>query len=301
MSGLTVPRGWADAPPNVPGYRTKDIPKELVAQGHAAIVSVAERSKRPQQILEIFKRAFADWANASRPWKSTDYNFAVVDLRQGMEEAAANAVQFITGFCEGIYEIQSVNGVKRPLKVSQLNTLLRKHKLGYTINDWKLETVSAPNLVVKMTATNWDIVHEEVRTALAESRALLARKQWRDAIQKSWWIIESTSMLYAESVVGDQPVHGTYYNEIVKPLAKSKDNPFRSAVLRALGPLQGILNNPRYGVRHGMAEATHPWQEREAALLVNLCHAYSDYILAEYRSLVDAGKIKRAQQTPTQV
>jgi hypothetical protein len=130
---LKFTNSWRVSPPADGVYINKTVPEEAIEEFFGLASKTATQGSR-QGVLEHFKSHMASAAGITH-FRSSSEQWAAADLERNLASAADNAPLFIEAFYDACASLGRRNPDWWVPDPDLINSVLRKHKVGYEIRD----------------------------------------------------------------------------------------------------------------------------------------------------------------------
>ena len=285
---LKFNNAWRFNPPEDGRFRNKTIPAEAIEEFFGLASKVATQGLR-QSVLERFKGEFASAAGSTHT-RSSNESWAATDLENYMRSASENALLFIEAFYDACASLGRRNPDWWVPDDSFINTVLKKHNIGYEIRPPDLVLLETPETVVPVPEPPPTLAEKAIdvlQASLQRSEQLLAENHPREAVQEILWLLETVATAFRGLETHSGTVAGKYFNQIVRDLRAKHSGTTLDRVLEWVTNVHGYLSSPTGGgVRHGLdLDAGVELSQNDARLYCNLIRSYLAYLLTEHERL----------------
>jgi hypothetical protein len=285
---LKFNNAWRFNPPGDGRFQNKTIPGEAIEEFLGLASRVATQGPR-QSVLEHFKGEFASAAGSTHS-RSSNESWAATDLENNMCSASENAPLFIEAF----YDACTFLGRRYPdwwvPDINLINTVLKKHDIGYEIRPPDLVLLETLETVVPVPEPPPTLAEKAIdvfQASLQRSEQLLAENHPREAVQEILWLLETVATAFRGLETHSGTVEGKYFNQIVRDLRAKHPGTTLDRVLEWVTNVHGYLSSPSGGgIRHGLdIDAGVELSQNDARLYCNLIRSYLAYLLTEHERI----------------
>lgn len=280
---------WRIQPPEDGIYCNKSLPSEAVDEFLGFATKVATQGSR-QGVLEHFKSFTAAAAGVAHS-RSSNEQWALADLERNFISAAKNAPIFIEAFFDASASLTRRNPDWWVPDQDLINSVLRKHNVGYEVRDPELVALesAAPAVPVPQAPQSLAQAALEVyQTSLNRAEQLLAEGRPREAVQELLWLLETMATAFRGIETESGTVAGKYFNQIARDLKAKHPGTTLERVLEWVAALHGYLSSPSGGgIRHGLdLDSGVQISGNEGRMYCNLIRSYLGYLLGEHERLI---------------
>jgi hypothetical protein len=280
---------WRSQSPADGRFINRELPPGAVNDLLALASKVATQGNR-KQVLEHFK-SFTAHVSGRTHTSSSDVGWAESDLASNVKYGAENAPLLIEAFYDACNSLIQQNPDWWLPDEGYLNTILRKHNVGYEIRFpdlLALESGVPPVPLPEVPPPSVEEAAVEVyQNSVARAEQLLAEGRPREAVQELLWLLETVATAFRGIETESGTVAGKYFNQIAKDLKGKVSGTTLERVLDWVTTLHGYLSSPSGGgVRHGLDlnSGVQPTMN-DGRMYCNLIRSYIGYLLGEHERL----------------